>query len=301
MDPLIFLYWIVSHTGSFAALVAFLILYSRHKSAALLHKILFLAPLTLTNFSITIDLFLSGTMPVYPFAVLFEILRFAGLGMTIFALPQFCHTNTAVPFGRTADKFFIAAASAVTLFVCVAVAVPLNGLSGPAITVFNLFFLASVAYSMIILLLNSRDRMTVAIAVASLVSIPVYSLVDFFSGSFGLSLPKGLSIFPGFNLALNVVLLWGELRSEPSAKARPLYSITDEFVKKFGISGRETEVMRLLIEGKQYGEIGESLFISLPTVKTHITHIYRKTGAKNRVEIIHKLLGLQESENHPNG
>jgi pimeloyl-ACP methyl ester carboxylesterase len=50
------------------------------------------------------------------------------------------------------------------------------------------------------------------------------------------------------------------------------------------LSSREVEVLRLLAAGKSNQEIAETLVISLNTVLRHVSHIYDKTGAANRVQ-----------------
>ena len=55
------------------------------------------------------------------------------------------------------------------------------------------------------------------------------------------------------------------------------------------LSSREAEVARLLLFGLRYKDIGERLFISLSTVKTHVERIYRKTGARNKIELAQRL------------
>jgi len=65
--------------------------------------------------------------------------------------------------------------------------------------------------------------------------------------------------------------------SSPKARGNPL-------------SQREWEVLDHLREGKTNQEIAEALFISLATVKSHLSHMQRKTGARNRVEILRILL-----------
>ena len=55
--------------------------------------------------------------------------------------------------------------------------------------------------------------------------------------------------------------------------------------KPFKLSKREKEVLKLILSGKTNIEISETLFISLSTVKTHISRIFEKTGAKNRLEL----------------
>lgn len=57
----------------------------------------------------------------------------------------------------------------------------------------------------------------------------------------------------------------------------------------YNITPRETEVINLLIKAIGYKEIGARLFISLPTVKTHVSNIYQKLNIKNKVELINLL------------
>jgi DNA-binding NarL/FixJ family response regulator len=51
------------------------------------------------------------------------------------------------------------------------------------------------------------------------------------------------------------------------------------------LSERETEVARAIAIGRTNSEIGAELFISLGTVKSHLTAIQNKLGLRNRVEI----------------
>ncbi len=61
---------------------------------------------------------------------------------------------------------------------------------------------------------------------------------------------------------------------------------TDENkLEKLGITQREQEVIQLLVTGKTYKEIATALFISLPTVKTHVSNVYSKAKVRNRLEL----------------
>ncbi|MEW2066488.1 response regulator transcription factor [Streptomyces sp. NPDC007346] len=51
------------------------------------------------------------------------------------------------------------------------------------------------------------------------------------------------------------------------------------------LSPREREVVVLLAEGLTNAEIAAALFITVGTVKTHLTNVQAKLGARNRVEI----------------
>jgi NarL family two-component system response regulator LiaR len=52
------------------------------------------------------------------------------------------------------------------------------------------------------------------------------------------------------------------------------------------LTPREREVLALLVKGETNFEISEHLFISMPTVKFHLSSLYSKLGAKNRVEAV---------------
>ena len=51
------------------------------------------------------------------------------------------------------------------------------------------------------------------------------------------------------------------------------------------LSARELDIARSIAKGRTNHEIAAELFISLSTVKTHITRIQNKLGVRNRVEI----------------
>jgi len=53
---------------------------------------------------------------------------------------------------------------------------------------------------------------------------------------------------------------------------------------QYGLSPRETEVFDLVCRGRTNEEIAAGLFISLSTVKTHLSSIFLKTGTRNRLE-----------------
>jgi DNA-binding NarL/FixJ family response regulator len=51
------------------------------------------------------------------------------------------------------------------------------------------------------------------------------------------------------------------------------------------LSEREIEVVQAIARGRTNTEIGADLFISLSTVKSHLTSIHNKLGVRNRVEV----------------
>ena len=58
------------------------------------------------------------------------------------------------------------------------------------------------------------------------------------------------------------------------------------------LTARETEVLRLAASGMSNKDIAAKLFLSLRTVKAHLTNIFNKMGVGSRTEAIVK--GLRE-------
>ncbi|MBP8086177.1 MAG: response regulator transcription factor [Saprospiraceae bacterium] len=52
------------------------------------------------------------------------------------------------------------------------------------------------------------------------------------------------------------------------------------------VSSREIEVLQLLVEGYNYKDIGEKLFISYNTVKKHVSNIYEKLHVTSKAQAI---------------
>jgi DNA-binding NarL/FixJ family response regulator len=53
-----------------------------------------------------------------------------------------------------------------------------------------------------------------------------------------------------------------------------------------GLTDREREVLVLIADGKSNAEIAATLFVSINTVKTHVTNIYAKLGVRRRTEAV---------------
>ena len=75
-----------------------------------------------------------------------------------------------------------------------------------------------------------------------------------------------------------------EVASRLAAPAHP--QAVEGFAERYGLSPRETDVLRIWITGKPMTVVEKTLYISQSTVKTHLNHIYAKTGASNRSQLI---------------
>jgi len=63
-----------------------------------------------------------------------------------------------------------------------------------------------------------------------------------------------------------------------------------DLADKFGLTQRELDVVEQLAAGASNKAIANELRLGLPTVKTHIQHIYQKTGVSSRTELLSRVL-----------
>lgn len=84
----------------------------------------------------------------------------------------------------------------------------------------------------------------------------------------------------------NVASLWGLERPAMAPEAVNSEQIAQALSKRYGLTARETEVMGLLMKGRNEPFIAEALFISPSTTHSHVSHIYTKIGVHSRQELL---------------
>lgn len=88
----------------------------------------------------------------------------------------------------------------------------------------------------------------------------------------------------------------GESLFEPTMITKVLdrfSQIADQPKIENALTNREMEVLQLIADGSSNKEIAAKLFISIKTVKTHVTHIFEKLGVSDRTEAVTKALRLK--------
>jgi DNA-binding CsgD family transcriptional regulator len=113
---------------------------------------------------------------------------------------------------------------------------------------------------------------------------------------------RGINIYgPGFcfgffSILCNLGVFWVHTRNLALQSAQALAievsgaepvwtaegGLSAAFCEKYGLTAREKNIVEELMKGKTNKEIVGSLCISLKTVETYLSNLYRKTGVSNR-------------------
>ena len=70
-------------------------------------------------------------------------------------------------------------------------------------------------------------------------------------------------------------------------------TINQEELDRLALTPREYEVLQLLVRGHSNAEIAQQLFLSLSTVKTHVSNLFFKMEVKSRTQTIEKARRLR--------
>jgi DNA-binding CsgD family transcriptional regulator len=186
------------------------------------------------------------------------ILTFAGIAVSLSGLSQWVPVVLNIAFNA-----FIAAISIIGAIRVV------RGLSGaPRSEVLPFLAMSAVSYA-------------VFVALALVMVAGALPLLDPDIGPF----VNGL-----FCLSWGLLLIVSAVRRAVPPRGLP-GALSPRFVADYSLSQREAEVAAHLVAGLTNREIGERLFISPRTVETHVYNAYRKSGCRNKAELINKVHG----------
>lgn len=102
--------------------------------------------------------------------------------------------------------------------------------------------------------------------------------------------PEGFNFFGFFFIAYNTFFLfrWRILLKDSADQKFPSSGpqVDKPRLAALGLTNREEEVLQLAFAGLGNQDISDRLGVSLGTVKNHVYHIFQKTGASSRRELI---------------
>lgn len=177
-----------------------------------------------------------------------------------------------------------------------------NNIMGAIGAAINLYYpLASLGVVIIAIILvfqyasieDSYDKKQAKIFIIAFVPQLVYTLLDvFLLGNYYLQATHlsytVFSVLAFYQMSTHVFINYEVETTDYGAKGL--------LQQDLGLTERESEVARMLVEGALNRELANQLNISENTVKTHIKNIYRKLGVNNRLQLIHRLKSEQKKE-----
>jgi len=296
------LYNSVSIVLGISATSVVLILYLKTRNSRLLAYLASDILVAAIVLAVTIDLYyeITGQSSVFRTFV-WNSITFFSCGLCFF-IPRMCRDERSTRFAVKIERGFGATAIVLGLM--------LTGhyLSSPGenllfITLYLLIYVElslACAYFGIRMLRNRQDHFSsrklrhyqVAMRFTGwviLLLLPFFLVTDFFGWMLPVVAPylnRNFSLLPAFYIFMSLGALFSSALEilEPPLTLEALEPDGD-FVRKYSLTRREVEIAPLVLQCLSYKEIGERLFISPGTVRTHLTHIYGKTGTKNRLEL----------------
>ncbi len=304
-DFLIFLHLISFVTG---IVLMTLVYYFYSKNNNKIAKQVFLADIFYTAFLLTdtLDLYFRKELINYPSILhnsLMILLFIAGVLSLCFLLHIICHITNIRLSNVKVRVFFLFLAlifiSGFVLGLLNALSLTLNiilvlvvflifGKAGSIKKEFrswvlacSVIILASMIYLFIINVFNNLPSF--------FYKVPTYPVTYFFLNAAGILFIKR-HLFGQDNTS-DV-----SLKTEESNNSQAVYNF-ERLSVLYGISERESEITRLIVDGLSNQDIAKKLFISPNTVKNHIYNIYRKIGIKNRYELMSLLAKTESASN----
>ena len=83
---------------------------------------------------------------------------------------------------------------------------------------------------------------------------------------------------------------WGDTFTSSITRRRASSTERKSITQKYHVTSRELDVLELVLAGVGNKAIAHELTLGLSTVKSHLQHIYRKTGVAGRAELISRIV-----------
>ena len=256
-----------------------------------------LMPLLLITVLLIIEYYLEYRYPVRAFTSIVVLLEWSRIAIA-FSWNFITYYHYDINDVERMRKKAVYITAAISIFLCALSVLFLYNIPAymPIIHISVILLLYHAGIRAVLILRKKKNllpstRTGVAVAVISLIIYPAIGIGD----PLGWRLPllnPGMSLWvqshPIYFTIINIPFVLFVIRGLKTT--RRIYPMPEQELEqiKLKLSTREKEVLDLLLQGLSYQRIAEILFISLPTVKTHIQHIYYKFEIKRREELFIK-------------
>jgi len=304
VKDLFFLYYLLSYSSGILALFLSLYLYFNSRDP-LLKKYIVLMSLFFAFISInTAANYLPDRQSASGLKTAMSWVILAACCPMIYLLPEFMTSVFRISFKKKADRLFLCfAIGSIIQLTVLSLLGHMQHASAVVLGLLSLSIVFSLSTSLFLARKNPDNRQFDFLRTVNafvLISLPLILLFDLYRNI----------ILPSFQISGPMILpllyfVWNVLYIRNSAgllfdRDKSVIDIPDSFYDDFKISKREREIAELLMKGKTYQEIMDLLFISMPTVKTHVSSIYSKTGSKSKMDLMIRIQNHSRAKNNAN-
>lgn len=71
------------------------------------------------------------------------------------------------------------------------------------------------------------------------------------------------------------------------------FTLNEAALQRLDLTNREYEILKLLAKGHSNSSIADQLFLSISTIKTHVSNLFMKMNVKNRYQAITRAQELE--------
>lgn len=142
---------------------------------------------------------------------------------------------------------------------------------------------------------RSRHLMFYALMMGSMVFLLKWLQWKYLVADYSVELYVGLVALAFTGLGLWIASHLAQPKIEKVVIEKPVYvpqpsanQINEQELARLDFTNREYDVLKLLTKGCSNAEIAEQLFLSLSTVKTHVSNIFVKMDVRSRTQAIQK-------------
>ncbi len=210
------------------------------------------------------------------------------------ATPISIHKERMFKYSAIMNRFFYLTTAGMFVFM---VSGYLMGYKTVTELTIRYYMFLSIGYSMIIvltqkpgMLVKHRNRIDKISSIVFFSIFPLFILIDICYNRLPVIqkyIPEGAYVLYIFFIYLATEKLLDDIKR--LTMFSPQNTFNQHVLDRYEITPRESEVLMQIIKGKSYSEIAEHLFISMPTVKTHISRAYKKMNINNKIELINLL------------
>lgn len=303
MKLLVLSYNILSYTAGIAAFSVVFLYYLKSRNKIVLYYFISLCFLLIFMTLLTVEFFFADFLNIYFLmdSFLYRFLHNLSLGALFITIPATVHMLLNIKF-----HFLLKLAFGVPAFIAAALIffpyyftptgkgiIEIEHLS--RLTLYSLLLMVCL-YAEILCLFNFRKldnpntRVIVRVSAALLGIIIPVAFVQIVLSYILVWLRINYNFLNFLILIWNIssVIVFARLYFLKPGSEIPQDSLIP-FLKKYGITGREKDIIRLLAKGLANKQIGGELGIAPRTVKNHIYHIYQKAEVSGRVELLNKI------------